>query len=135
MLGEEYYTISARDCQDNRNSLIMFLGIERNESETMEKITIRLTRQDSAILEEMLKEKNLEFTITEKTGEFLPSKLKEIVIALTQPLVQILYDYLKSKRGRSEIIVKTEDMTLKLDATNIKKLELLLDKRKRKESA
>jgi hypothetical protein len=95
-------------------------------SEEMTQITIRLSREDADIFEKKLEAEKIDFKPVEKPGGFLPHGWIEIVIQLTAALIPILYDLSKRKRSEPRVKMKIKGKSFKLNADNIKKLELEL---------
>jgi hypothetical protein len=95
-----------------------------------EKLTIKIRTREAGSLIKLLKDKNIDFSTREQEYKFLPSPWKEIIVTLTPALLTILYDFWKSRKSKSEIIIRTNDTSMKLNADGIKELELRLRKKK-----
>jgi hypothetical protein len=104
-------------------------------SEEMTQITIRLSRKDAEILKKKLEAEKIDFKPIEKRGGFLPYGWIEIVIQLTAALIPILYDLAERKRNEPRVKMEMKGTSFKLNADNIKKLELelTLDQQKKRE--
>ena len=98
----------------------------------MKKITIQLRRDEADALEKIFKKYSLDYSTDEREGRFIPSPWKEIIVSLAPILIKILYDFIKSKKSKTKVIIKTDDSSFELEAENIKRLELLLDKDQKK---
>jgi hypothetical protein len=92
------------------------------------KITIKLKNKEADDLIKLLETQKIEFSTCEEGRRFLPSPWKEIVVMLTPVLLNILYDFWKTRKGKGTIIVKIDGASMELDADNIKKLELIVKK-------
>jgi len=92
----------------------------------MKNIVISGRAEEINNLQHEFKEQGLEFDLKEKKELFLPSPYKEIIIALTPILVNILYKYLK-KTPETEINIKVDNIEMELTTETIKKLNLKLE--------
>lgn len=91
----------------------------------MEFVTIEIPQSEVGEFEKLLKEKNLHYQSGKEKG-FLPKPVKEIIIVLTQVLISVLQEHLRRRKGRSEIIIRTPDASMRLNATNVEHLVLLI---------
>ena len=98
----------------------------------MKKIMIQLRPDETTTLEEILQKHGLEYSIGEGRNRFLPSPWREIIISLTPILIEILRDFLKNRKSKTKVIVKVDGTSFELEAENIHKLEILLEKNTRK---
>ena len=83
-------------------------------------------------LTKLLQREKIEFSICETKDQFLPSPWKEIVIALVPAVVGILYDFVKTRKGKSKITLETSDTTMELNADGLKQLDLRLKNKRKK---
>lgn len=97
----------------------------------MERVTIRLKSAEAEALEKIFQKHSIEYSTIEEEDRFLPSPWKELVVSLAPILIKILYDYIRNRKSKTQIMIKTDDISFDLEAKNIKKLELLLDKAKK----
>ena len=99
-----------------------------------EKIAINLGAREASGLIKMLENQNIEFSTSEDGGGFLPSPWKEIIVVLSPVLLNILYDFLKTRKSKSKIVIKTDDTSMELNADSIQKLELRLKKKHKRKT-
>jgi hypothetical protein len=97
----------------------------------MEKTSLRLKPSEAISLEKKLQKHGLQYSYTKKKDRFLPSPWVEILIPTTPILIKILYDLIKERKRKTQILVKMDDVYVELNAENVRELDFQLKKSSR----